>query len=319
MPPPDGAGRDVPENGVPSGAAPPPAAVLDARLLQIDWSVPPEGSARLQLPAPSGMLAGLSMGEPGSPAVVLVPGVMGSKEDFSLVMPLLAAQGYYVVSYDLAGQYESAAAGPENLSPARTRYDYDLFVEDLLAVLQTLDAPAHVLGYSFAGVVAQLALLRQPELYRSLTLMSAPPEPGLSFRSVSVVGRFSPLASGRVSAGLVVWGVRRNFARVPAERMVFVHQRFALTRRKSVRDIMGLMRHVPDVRARIAGSTLPKLVAVGERDVWPNRIHAAFASAIGAQLTVYRGGHSPCENAPHQLARDLLALYAGAGGPPGQV
>ena len=316
MPPPDGAGWDVPDDGVSSGTAPLPAAVLDARLVQIDWSVPPAGSARLQLPAPSGMLAGLTMGEQCNPAVVLVPGVMGSKEDFSLLMPLLAAQGYHVLSYDLAGQYESAAAGPENLFPARRRYDYDLFVEDLLAVLQTLDAPAHVLGYSFAGVVAQLGLLRNPELYRSLTLMSAPPEPGLSFRSVSVVGRFSPLVSGRVSAGLVAWGVRRNLARVPAERMLFVHQRFAFTRRKSVQDIMGLMRHVPDVRARIAGSSLPKMVAVGAHDVWPHRVHAAFASAIGAQLSVYRGGHSPCENAPHQLAHDLLALYAREGAPP---
>ena len=312
---PDGAGRNVSDDGVP-GVAPLPAAVLDAHLEQIDWSIPPAGSLRLQFSAPSGILAGLAMGDPRSPAVVLVPGAMGSKEDFSLLMPLLAAGGYYVVSYDLAGHYESAAAGPENLSPPRPRYNYELFVADLLAVLETLDAPAHVLGYSFAGVVAQLALLRRPELYRSLALMSTPPEPGLSFRSVRVVGRFSPLVSGKVSAGLVVWGVRRNLARVSAERMVFVHQRFELTRRTSVRDVMGLMRRVPDLRAYIARSNLPKLVAVGERDVWPNRLHAAFASAIGAELTVYRGGHSPCENAPHQLARDLLALYAGTANPP---
>ncbi|WP_312180165.1 alpha/beta hydrolase [Arthrobacter sp.] len=305
---PDGA--DWNADGVPSGTAPLPAAVLDAQLGQIDWSVPPAGSRPLLIKAPSGVLAGLSMGDPGSPAVVLVPGVMGSKEDFSLLMPLLAARGYYVLSCDLAGQYQSAAAGPENLTPARSRYDYELFLQDLLAILETLGQPAHVLGYSFGGVVAELGLLRNPALFRSLALMSAPPEPGLAFRSVSVVGRFSPLVSGRVSAGLISWGVRMNFARVPAERMRFVHQRFAITRSQSVRDIMVLMRHVPDLRARLARAGLPKLVAVGERDVWPNRIHAAFASAIGARLTVYRGGHSPCENAPNQLARDLLALYA---------
>ena len=312
---PDGAGWNA--DGVPSGTAPPPAAVLDARLAQIDWSVPPDGSRRLSVTAPSGVLAGLAMGDPGAPAVVMVPGVMGSKEDFSLLMPLLAAQGYYVLTYDLAGQYESAPAGPENLTPARRHYDYELFVQDLLAVLETVGRPAHVLGYSFGGVVAELGLLHQPAYFRSLALMSAPPEPGLAFRSVSVVGRFSPLASGRVSAGLISWGVRMNFARVPPERMLFVHQRFGVTRRKSVRDIMALMRHVPDLRSRLAGAGLPKLVAVGERDVWPNRIHAAFALAIGARLTVYRGGHSPCENAPNQLSRDLLGLYAEADGSPG--
>ncbi len=54
--------------------------------------------------------------------MLLAPGVSGSKEDFVLVAPVLAAAGYYVQSYDLAGQYESAAAGPSD----GTRYDYAL-------------------------------------------------------------------------------------------------------------------------------------------------------------------------------------------------
>lgn len=298
-----------------SGTAAPPAAELDSQLGSIDWSVLPKGSVRLGLTVPSGVLAADAMGDPGCPPVVLVPGVMGSKEDFSLLMPLLAAQGYYVLAYDLAGQYESAAAGPENLTPPRDHYDYDLFVEDLYAVLQTLREPAHVLGYSFAGVIAELGLLRYPELYRTLTLMSAPPEPGLAFRSVSILGRFAPLVSGPASADLIVWGVKRNFARVPASRMDLVRRRFQVTRRQSIRDIITLMRHVPDVRAQLAEQALPKLVAVGEHDVWPDRVHAGFARAIKARLAVYRGGHSPCETAPNQLARDLLALYAD-GAPP---
>jgi phosphosulfolactate phosphohydrolase-like enzyme len=38
--------------------------------------------------------------------------------------------------------------------------------------------------------------------------------------------------------------------------------------------------------------------------------HAAFAERIGAELAIYDTGHSPCETTPHQLTRDLLALYA---------
>ncbi|MER2133112.1 MAG: alpha/beta hydrolase [Arthrobacter sp.] len=313
---PDG---EVPKasDGAAHGTAAPPAAELDSRLGSIDWSVLPPGAVRLSLDAPSGQLAASAMGEPGRTPVVLVPGVMGSKEDFSLLMPLLAAQGFYVLAYDLAGQYESASAGPENLSPPRSRYDYDLFVEDLLAVLDLMGEPVHVLGYSFAGVVAELALLRRPERFSTLTLMSAPPEPGLAFRSVSILGPFSPLVSGPVSADLIVWGVKRNFARVPPARMDFVRRRFRYTRRQSIRDIITLMRSVPDVRSQLAAQSLPKLVAVGEHDVWPNRVHARFARAIKARLAVYRGGHSPCETAPNQLARDLLALYADAPPPAG--
>src|SRR3546814_17370959 len=97
--------------------------------------------------------------------VVLVPGVTGSKEDFTLMLPLLAQAGYRVESYDLAGQYESYRAGPERLVPARAHYDYDLFVDDLVAVLEEGTPPAHVLGYSFAGLVGQVAPTGSPRRF----------------------------------------------------------------------------------------------------------------------------------------------------------
>ena len=46
-------------------------------------------------------------GEPHGTAL-LVPGFTGSKEDFISVLPLLAADGWRVVTYDQRGQYESA-------------------------------------------------------------------------------------------------------------------------------------------------------------------------------------------------------------------
>jgi alpha-beta hydrolase superfamily lysophospholipase len=52
------------------------------------------------------------MGPPDGRRVVLVPGATGSKEDFRRVLPLLAAAGYRAESFDLAGQFESAGAGP---------------------------------------------------------------------------------------------------------------------------------------------------------------------------------------------------------------
>jgi pimeloyl-ACP methyl ester carboxylesterase len=58
--------------------------------------------------------------------------------------------------------------------------------------------------------------------------------------------------------------------------------------------------------------TLPKLVAVGEHDLWPVELHSELAQSIGATLAVYPTGHSPCETSPNQLVRDLLALYARA-------
>ncbi|WP_104054300.1 MULTISPECIES: alpha/beta fold hydrolase [unclassified Arthrobacter] len=286
---------------------------LDAQLGEINWAMPPAGSVDRPFSAPSGTLAMRTMGAPADPPVVLVPGAMGSKEDFSLMMPILAAAGYYVISFDLAGQYESAGAGPENLTPPQSHYEYDLFVNDVLTVLDSLSGPAHVLGYSFAGIVSQIALTRRPDLFRSLCLLSCPPVPGQSFRTVSRVGRFSPLVNDKMQAGLIVWGIRKNFVGVPASRMDFISHRFDYTRNDSLRDIVGLMKRSPDLRAALKAAPQPKLVAVGRADVWPQYLHYSFAESIGARFAAYGAGHGPCEDAPHQLSRDLLALYASAG------
>jgi pimeloyl-ACP methyl ester carboxylesterase len=281
----------------------------DEALPDIDWTLPPDGADSGFVDAPSGRLATLAMGDPARPRVVLVPGVTGSKEDFALMLPLLAAAGYRAESYDMAGQYESSSAGPANLDPPQRHYTHELFVADLLFVLERGSAPVHVLGYSFAGTVAQLAYAARPELFASLTLLSAPPEPGQGFRGVKRLGPITDLTTGRVGAALMIWGVRRNFTHVPPGRLKFVRDRFRLTRRSSVADIISLMKRAPDIRPVLAAAAMPKLVAVGEHDLWPLRLHAALAESIGATLAVYRTGHSPCETAPHQLVRDLIALY----------
>src|SRR5690606_17747678 len=95
----------------------------DRTLGAVAWRELPPGVMRTEYAVPSGRLAGLVAGEPDAPRVVLVPGITGSKEDFIVMLPLLAAAGMRVETFDMAGQYESHRAGPENLRPARDRYD----------------------------------------------------------------------------------------------------------------------------------------------------------------------------------------------------
>jgi pimeloyl-ACP methyl ester carboxylesterase len=289
-----------------------PAVQLDLALPDIDWTELPTGVTTSTFEAPSGPLAVVSCGNPGNPRVVLIPGVTGSKEDFFLMMPMLADAGFHVLSYDMAGQYQSAAAGPENLDPPQEHYDHELFVTDLLAILESAPGPVHVLGYSFAGTVAQIALSRRPDLFATLTLLSAPPQSGQGFRGVKRIGWFSGLTTGRIGAALMIWGVRQNFTHVPPGRLRFVRDRFLVTRRSSVADIISLMKRAPALDDVLAASGMPLLVAVGEHDLWPSNLHRQFADRIGATLAVYPTGHSPCETTPHQLVDDLLALYARA-------
>ena len=275
----------------------------DRELTDIDWTVPAPGSVASRFAAPSGELALVSLGDPSHPRVLLAPGVSGSKEDFVLVAPLLAAAGFYVQSYDLAGQYQSHAAGEGR------KYTYDLFRDDMVALLEE-GGPAHLLGYSFAGTIAQLVTVERPDLVRSLTLLAVPPEPGNGFRGVRGLGPFTWMASGKVGAALMTWGIVTNKNHVPSQRLEFVRARFELTSRRSMEDIIMLMKRAPDLRERLAEIDIPKLVAVGSHDLWPTELHADLAHRIGAELVVYKTGHSPCETTPNALARDMVRLFA---------
>lgn len=282
----------------------------DQAIPDFDWHVFPDGTEHDVFPAPSGGLARVRLGDPAAPRVVLVPGVAGSKEDFVLLLPLLAAAGYRVEAFDISGHYESVDAGPQHLDPPREHYDYDLFVDDLIAILEDGGA-AHVLGYSFAALVTELALVARPELFLSLTLMSAPPATGQVFRGVKHIGPISDMSPHR-AAGLILWGIRYNLNRTPPGRIAFVRERLGVTGRACIDDVVGLMMATPDFADAVAAVDIPKLIAVGDQDLWPQPQHDAYAARIGARVATYPTGHAPCETAPHQLARDMLALFADA-------
>ncbi|UUT34465.1 alpha/beta fold hydrolase [Microbacterium elymi] len=251
------------------------------------------------------------MGPLDGPRVVLMPGMTGSKEDFVRVMPLLAASGHRVEAFDMAGQYESWAAGPANLIPPGAHYTMALFEADLRAVLQAGATPAHVLGYSFAGTVAAAVAGTHPELVRSLTLLSTTPRSGQALRAFKVLGPFSGMLSAAALGRLFVWVLRHNVHGAPRDRAVFVTARFDQTSIASVIDIFGLMKQTPDVASAVSAHGIPTLVVVGAHDVWPLAAHRAFAAQLGGRLVVLDAGHSPCETAPHQLAEAMSAFFAG--------
>ena len=66
------------------------------------------------------------------PAVLLVPGYTGSKEDFGPVLAPLAAADFRAVAVDLRGQLDSPGAGnPESYAPTG-------LAADVLALIDTL-------------------------------------------------------------------------------------------------------------------------------------------------------------------------------------
>lgn len=106
------------------------------------------------------------------PGVVLVPGASSASDwwDDGFCAGL-AEGGYRVARYDVrdTGQSTTQALGEAD-------YTGDDLVDDLAGVIRELGlAPAHVVGLSMGGGLAQQLGIAHPELVASLTLMSTSP------------------------------------------------------------------------------------------------------------------------------------------------
>ena len=99
--------------------------------------------------------------------------------------------------------------------------------------------------------------------------MAAPPATGQVFRGVKHIGPISDMPPHR-AAGLILWGIRYNLNRTPPLRIAFVRERMAVTGRPVIDDIVGLMMTMPDIADEVAAIDIPKFIAVGEQDLWPD-------------------------------------------------
>jgi len=119
-----------------------------------------------------------TFGDPSDPTALLVMGLgtqmIAWHEDFCRE---LAARGLYVVRYDNRdiGHSTHLSGPPPTIaqlltrSPRAARYSLADMAEDAAGLLRELDlAPAHVIGASMGGMIAQVLAARHPGSVRSL-------------------------------------------------------------------------------------------------------------------------------------------------------
>ena len=225
------------------------------------------------------------------------------------MMPLLAAAGYFTLSFDLAGQYQSAAAGPE-VTPPRAHYDHELFVNDLLAVLGSSTAPARhrilLCRRHCRTGVRRAPGLRQPHPAQLPAAVRAE----FPWREQDRSGdraRQRPRRCGADDVGNPAQS-RAGPTRSAPFRPGTLRAHPARLGARHRRSDAAQSRH-----QRPAGASRPAQARRGRRtrslaDGAARRLRP-FARA---DFVVYPTGHSPCETSPHQLCRDLVALYATA-------
>ncbi len=243
------------------------------------------------------------------PVVLLVPGYTGSKEDFRLLLDPLAAQGFRAVAIDQRGQHESP--GPDDLSA----YTVARLAQDLLAVVEELEGPVHLVGHSFGGLVARAAVIERPSAVRSLTLLSSGPA-ALTGPRVDVLPLLRPLleAGGLVAVAdamdAVSAGLPPELQR-PAEEAAFLRARFLRNSPTGLLAMADALVDEPDRVAELAATGVRTQVVYGvDDDAWAPSVQAEMAQRLGARTVVIPdAAHSPAVENPAPLVAALVSFF----------
>ena len=272
----------------------------------------PPGAVRRFVDVPRGPLAVLEVPGEG-PAVVLVPGFTGSKEDFRHVLAPLAQGGRQVVAVDQRGQHESA--GPDEPDA----YAVSHLAADLLHLLDALGGhPVHLVGHSFGGLVCRAAVLERPSAVVSLTLMSSGPE-ALTGRRVELLPMLRPvLEQGGMPALVAALDALEaddpRAQAVPPDVRAFLRERMLAS---VPAGLLGMAEGLTGERDRVdelRETGLPLLVVHGEDDdAWAPDVQAAMAERLRARYVVVPAAvHSPAVENPEATAAALRAFLADA-------
>jgi pimeloyl-ACP methyl ester carboxylesterase len=270
----------------------------------------PPGAVRRFVDVPRGPLAVLEVtGQ--APAVVLVPGFTGSKEDFRHVLAPLGAGGRRVVAMDQRGQHESA--GPDEPDA----YAVSHLAADLLHLLDALGTgPVHLVGHSFGGLVARAAVLERPAAARSLTLMSSGPE-ALTGPRVELLPLLRPVLEQGGMPALVATldQLEADDPRaqaVPPDVRAFLRERMLASVPAALLGMAEGLTGEPDRVEQLRDTGVPVLVLHGEADdAWAPSVQAAMAERLGARHVVVPDAmHSPAVENPGPTAAALRAFFA---------
>jgi pimeloyl-ACP methyl ester carboxylesterase len=272
----------------------------------------PPGVLATRLTTSRGELAALAAEPAGgvrrSPAL-LVPGIMGSKEDFIAVLALIANAGHPVTALDQRGQFES----PGTDDP--TTYDVRSLAEDVIEVARDLGEPVHLVGHSFGGLVARAAALVAPDAFRSLTLLDSGPsalaEPASN--NLALLVQVLPV----MDLGQI-WTAKRQLDALnepeppDPEILEWMHRRFLANQPTSLLRIAEQLLSEPDRVDELAALDLPVLVAYGEtEDAWPPPVQEQMAERLAAaHIVISRAGHSPAADQPEVTAQVLSHFWA---------
>ncbi|MER7128263.1 alpha/beta fold hydrolase [Streptosporangium saharense] len=240
------------------------------------------------------------------PLVLLVPGMLDSRETYRFLRPLLVRAGYRTATMDIRGCGESSAEWDD--------YSYEAQGRDIVALIRRLEAgPAVLVGNSYSAGSVMCAAAEVPELVAGVV-------PVASFVPNLPVGAVKKALFALVGRAVVtfpsVWGAYLRTAYPSAPPADFAGYRArsvaALrTRRKAARAYVTA---TPMSEAWLDRVACPALVVMGTADpdfADPVAVAELQAARMGAPLALVEGaGHYPHAEFPEVLADALLPFLA---------
>lgn len=249
------------------------------------------------------------------PALLLVHGFGGAKEDFADHVPALA-RDHTVVTFDLRGHGDSDQ--PED--PAA--YSLERLADDILAVADHFGfAGFRLLGHSMGGMVARKVVLAAPDRVEALVMMDTTPGPVPGFDPALL----DMAADVALNQGKAALKELLDFAqplttpayeRIVEERPGF--QEYVDSKWDRLSAVMwgslarAMARQSDDLPALAATLSVPLLVLVGEQDgPFVDASHAMHEAIPDATLVIVPGaGHSPQFENPDAWIEALSGFLA---------
>jgi 3-oxoadipate enol-lactonase len=248
----------------------------------------------------------------GTPTVLLLHGLGGTGGSWQRHISWLAQAGYRVLAPDMRGFGQSSYPGRTGIA---------LLAQDMAELLQRVGAgPAHVVGISLGGTVAQQVALDHPALARSLVLVNtfAKLRPD-GFRSwlyylmrLALVHTLGLGVQARLVARYMFPGPKQEQQR---------RQLYEQVIRANVHAYRATMRALWafDVESRLGEIHVPTQIITGDQDstVAPRNQRLMVDRIPGArQVVVANANHAVMVDQPEAFERTLRDFRDGLGSAP---
>lgn len=268
-----------------------------------------------------------AMAEGDGPPVLLLHGFPDHEATFAAQLTALADAGYQAVAPRMRGY------APESI-PADGDFHVASIAGDVVAWARMLGGPVHLVGHDWGASVAHAAVVSEPGLFRSLTLMSVPhpgrfaalaaADPAQMARSAYMMELVAPGAAERFLGDDLarldgLWRAWSPGWEIPAAELAamldvmrapgVLDAALGWYRQALMPDEAGLARAMPIVSAAVP---VPTLGIVGADDgcVSAEIFRAGMDAAdypAGVQVAVVPGaGHFVQREAPDAVSRLLI-------------